>query len=82
MEPVKTVPQIGLSSNSGMCAGGNSETGAGNIFPMDYKECSLDKQTTTLFIIQNNTRKPVHKNSSPMGIQHLKLAQLLNKPLP
>ena len=26
---------------SGVCAGGNSENGAGNIFPAHYKECSL-----------------------------------------
>ena len=40
VEPVKTVLQVGLSPNFCVCAGGNSENGAGNMFPSLYKECS------------------------------------------
>ena len=40
LEPVKTVPQVGLSPSFCVCTGGNSENGAGNIFPALYKECS------------------------------------------
>ena len=42
VESDKIVPKIRLSSKFGVCAGGNSENGAGNIFPVHYKECSLD----------------------------------------
>ena len=44
---LKIVPEIGLSPNSGACAGGNSENGAGNIFTAHYKECSLEWQMLT-----------------------------------
>ena len=33
----------------------------------------FNTQITTLFIVQSNTRKPVHENSSPMGIQQYDL---------
>ena len=41
VESDKIVPKIRLSPKFGACAGGNSENGAGNIFPVHYKECSL-----------------------------------------
>ena len=41
VESDKIVPKIRLSPKFGACAGGNSENGAGNIFPAHYKECSL-----------------------------------------
>ena len=41
VESDKIVPKIRLSPKFGACAGGNSENGAGTIFPAHYKECSL-----------------------------------------
>ena len=48
MEADKIVPKIRLSPKFGVCAGGNSEIGAGNIFPAHYKECSLENHDTTM----------------------------------
>ena len=41
VESDKIVLKIRLSPKLGACAGGNSENGAGIIFPTHYKECSL-----------------------------------------
>ena len=44
VESDKIVLKIRLSPKFGACAGGNSENGAGNIFPANYKECSLGQK--------------------------------------
>ena len=41
VEPVKTVSEIGHSPRFGVCVGGNSVNGTGNIFPVHNKECNL-----------------------------------------
>ena len=41
VESDEIVPKIRPSPKFGTCVGGNSENGAGNIFPAHYKECSL-----------------------------------------
>ena len=42
VESDKIVPKLRLLPKFGVCVGGSSENGTGNIFPVHYKECSLD----------------------------------------
>ena len=53
IESDKIVAKVRLSPKFGTCAGGNSENGAGNIFPMHYKECSLGYAQASLLRFQN-----------------------------
>ena len=53
MESDKIVLKIRLSSKFGACADGNSENGAGNVFPANYKECSLGLANSYSSVLTN-----------------------------
>ena len=55
VESDKIVLKIRLSSKFGACAGGNSENGAGNTFPVNYKECSLEYSR---LVLGSNSKMP------------------------
>ena len=50
MESDKIVPKIRLSPNFGSCTGGNSENGAGNIFPRTTKNAVWGAQQYANFV--------------------------------
>ena len=66
VESDKIVLKIRLSSKFGACAGANSENGAGNIFPANYKECSLEYSR---LVLDSNSKMPstVNPRTSTMG---------------
>ena len=56
VESDKIVLKIRLSPKFGVCAGGNSENGEGNIFPAQYKDCGLAPLSVQTLSWRTNTK--------------------------